>query len=118
MRFGFVLSVALLTAFCSAIHADDSGSKDKDKDKAKSEASAPAIETFKPEEKQSEGSVTVGGQKIDYQAMAGTIVVHAKGWDDVPQNADKEAKEGPAEASMFYVAYFKSDAKGAPRPLT
>jgi carboxypeptidase C (cathepsin A) len=118
MRFGFVLSMALLTAFCPAIHANDSGAKDKDKDKAKSEAAAPAIETFKPEEKQSEGSVTVGGQKIDYQATAGTIVVHAKGWDDVPQNADKEAKEGPAEASMFYAAYFKKGAKATERPIT
>jgi len=45
-------------------------------------------------------------------------VVHAKGWDDVPQNADKEAKEGPAEASMFYAAYFKKGAKATERPIT
>ena len=113
MRFAVVMSMTLLAAFCPALRADDAASKDRGKGDA-----AAAIETFKPEEKQSEGSVTVGGQKVDYQAMAGTLVVHAKGWDDVPQNADKEAKEGPAEASMFYVAYFKKGAKATERPLT
>src|SRR5450432_94800 len=111
MRFAVVLSMVLMVALCPVLHADDAASKDKGKSDA-------PIETFKPEEKQSEGSVTIGGQKIDYQAMAGTLVVHAKGWDDVPQNADKDAKEGPAEASMFYVAYFKKGAKATERPLT
>lgn len=81
---------------------------------------------FKPESHSSDGSVTIGGRAIAYQAVAGTLVVHPKGWDDVPK-AEKEdgAKDdgdddhGPtAEASMFYVAYF---AKGAPaegRPVT
>ncbi len=36
----------------------------------------------------------------------------------MPQNRDKDDKNQPPEASMFYVAYFKSDSKGAPRPLT
>ncbi len=116
MRFVAVMSMLLMTSICTAVQADDAASKDKDKDKGKSESAMP--ESFKPEEKQSEGSVTIGGQKIDYQAMAGTLVVHAKGWDDVPQNADKDAKEGPAEASMFYVAYFKKSAKPTERPLT
>ena len=116
MRFVSVISMILLASICTAVNADDVASKDKDKDKGKLESSMP--ESFKPEEKQSEGSVTIGGQKIDYQAMAGTLVVHAKGWDDVPQNADKDAKEGPAEASMFYVAYFKKGAKQTERPLT
>jgi carboxypeptidase C (cathepsin A) len=116
MRFVAVMSMLLMTSICTAVQADDAASKDKDKDKGKSESAMP--ESFKPEEKQSEGSVTIGGQRIDYQAMAGTLVVHAKGWDDVPQNADKDAKEGPAEASMFYVAYFKKSAKPTERPLT
>jgi carboxypeptidase C (cathepsin A) len=72
---------------------------------------------FKPEQQQTKGSVTIGGNVINYDAYAGTLVVHPKGWDDVAQNADKDEKNKPAEASMFYVAYFKSDAKG-PRPLT
>jgi carboxypeptidase C (cathepsin A) len=81
---------------------------------------------FKPEAHTSDGSVTIGGQKLDYQAVAGTLVVHPKGWDDVPKPAkedgqkdDGDEEHNPtAEASMFYVAYF---AKGAPqegRPIT
>ncbi|HTU42164.1 MAG TPA: hypothetical protein VMF10_10665 [Candidatus Aquilonibacter sp.] len=72
---------------------------------------------FKPEQQQTKGSVTVEGNVINYDAYAGTLVVHPKGWDDVAQNTEKDEKNKPAEASMFYVAYFKSDTKGAPRPL-
>jgi len=78
----------------------------------------PKLEEFKVEEKASEGSVVTGGRRIDYRAVAGTLVVHAKGWDDVPQNAEKEAKEGPPEASIFYVAYFKKDSRAIERPVT
>ena len=76
------------------------------------------LEHFKPEQQASKGSVTVGGNVINYDAFAGTLVVHTKDWDDVPQNRDKDDKNQPPEASMFYVAYFKSDNKAAPRPLT
>jgi carboxypeptidase C (cathepsin A) len=75
-------------------------------------------EHFKPEEKASKGSVTVGGNVINYDAFAGTLVAHVKDWDDVPQNRDKDDKSPPPEASMFYVAYFKSDSKTAQRPVT
>ena len=50
----------------------------------KSEPSKP--EHFKPEQQASKGSVTVGGSVVNYDAFAGTIVVHPKDWDDVPQN--------------------------------
>jgi carboxypeptidase C (cathepsin A) len=83
---------------------------------AKSETPKP--EQFKPEQQQTKGSVTIGGNTISYDAYAGTLVVHPKGWDDVPQNADPDPKNRAPEASMFYVAYFKSDTKGAPRPIT
>ena len=74
---------------------------------------------FKPEEQASKGSVTVGGNPIAYDAYAGTLIVHPKGWDDVPQNnPDKDPKNQPAEASMFYVAYFKSGANDTQRPVT
>src|SRR3984957_12295489 len=74
--------------------------------------------TFKPEQQASKGTVTVAGKRLDYDAYAGTIVVHLKGYDDVPQNINKEDKIGPAEASMFYVAYFKSGAPSPQRPIT
>jgi hypothetical protein len=73
---------------------------------------------FKPEQQATKGSVTIGGTQINYDAYAGTLVVHPRDWDDVPQNKDPNDKSLPPEASMFYVAYFKSDAKGAPRPVT
>jgi carboxypeptidase C (cathepsin A) len=79
-------------------------------------------EQFKPEQQQTKGSVSIGGKTIDYDAYAGTLVVHPRDWDDVPQNADPDPKNRAPEASMFYVAYFKSDTKsgnqGAPRPIT
>ncbi len=78
----------------------------------------PRSQEFKPEQQATKGSVSIGGTAINYDAFAGTLVVHAKGWDDVPQNADPDPKNKAPECSMFYVAYFKSDTKGASRPLT
>jgi carboxypeptidase C (cathepsin A) len=86
------------------------------------------FEPFKAESVISNGTVTVGSQAIAYQAIAGTLVVHPKDWDDVPRDpkADKggsvpaedgaEAKNPTAEASVFYVAYFKNG--GSARPIT
>ncbi|MDE2488026.1 MAG: peptidase S10 [Alphaproteobacteria bacterium] len=80
---------------------------------------------FSPQAVTTQGSVTVEGQKIDYHAVAGTIIVHPKGWDDVASleetanTADLGDKKNPkAEASMFYVAYFKNGAPSADRPIT
>lgn len=73
-------------------------------------------EHFQIQKHLSEGSVTAGGVHVDYQAVAGTLVVHAKGWDDVAQNADKD-KVVP-EASVFYVAYFAKNQPGSTRPIT
>lgn len=78
----------------------------------------PKSQEFKAEQQATKGSVTIGGNAINYDAFAGTLVVHPKDWDDVPQNADPDPKNKAAECSMFYVAYFKSDTKGAPRPVT
>ena len=71
-----------------------------------------------------EGSVTIGGKAIAYQAIAGTLIVHPRGWDDVPQDPAQKPAAGEeggehnptAEASMFYVAYFKKG--GGNRPVT
>src|SRR4029077_16049308 len=87
------------------------------KDDAKDDKSAKP-EGFRPEQQKSSGSVTIAGQAIPYDAYAGTIVVHPKGWDDVPQNEDKDEKTLPAQASMFYVAYFKSGEQNSQRPVT
>ena len=51
---------------------------------SKTETAQPP-EHFKPEQQASKGSVTIGGNPINYDAYAGTLVVHPKDWDDVPQ---------------------------------
>ncbi len=85
-------------------------------------AAAPREEHFQVEQRKTESSVTVGGRKIDYEAIAGTLVVHPKDWDDVPQNAEKDDKgvrKSVPEASMFYVAYFSKEGRNDPsRPIT
>jgi carboxypeptidase C (cathepsin A) len=88
----------------------------KDDDAAKHDSTKP--EGFKPEQQASKGSVTIAGKAISYDAYAGTMVVHPKGWDDVPENRDKDDKSLPPEASIFYVAYFKSGDQSGPRPVT
>ncbi len=76
---------------------------------------------FKPETKTSDGTVTVGGRPIAYQAVAGTLVVHPKGWDDAAKagkDDDSDDHNPTAEASMFYVAYFAHGAPVEGRPVT
>ncbi|HLY51733.1 MAG TPA: hypothetical protein VKQ31_01870 [Steroidobacteraceae bacterium] len=81
------------------------------------------FEPFKSESVTSNGSVTIGGRAIAYQAVAGTIIVHPRGWDDVPTDPKAKGGEEGAEhtptavASMFYVAYFRKDG-GTQRPVT
>jgi carboxypeptidase C (cathepsin A) len=90
---------------------------------------------FTPEKVSSAGVVDIEGQRIDYRAVAGTLIVHPKGWDDeawreraepsgkaaeqlgdkTPPDTDTNPK---AEASMFYVAYFKNGVPSADRPIT
>jgi len=88
---------------------------------------AAAGKFFKPQESQTTGSVTVNGGIVNYTAVAGTLVVHPKGWDDVKpseddKNKDKDKNENSenpsAEAQMFYVAYFKRDVAPGSRPIT
>jgi carboxypeptidase C (cathepsin A) len=95
----------------------------KDADEGKTKPEIPP-EIFKPEQQASKGAVTINGKAIAYDAYAGTIVVHTKDWDDVPQNAviDNEADmknppPPPPQANMFYVAYFKSGEPSEKRPL-
>ncbi|HWE46860.1 MAG TPA: hypothetical protein VG407_12615 [Caulobacteraceae bacterium] len=79
---------------------------------------------FSPEASVTEGSVNVEGQRIDYRAVAGTLVVHPKGWDDAAareQSGDAknlgDQSNPQAEASIFYVAYFKKGVPTSDRPI-
>src|SRR5581483_3647238 len=117
MRHWCLTAILIAVLPLSVLHAQSKDETSSVKVEAsKTDTSKP--EQFKPEQQQTKGSVTIGGKSIDYDAYAGTIIVHPKDWDDVPQNADPDPKNKTAEASMFYVAYFKTDAKGAPRPVT
>jgi carboxypeptidase C (cathepsin A) len=109
-----IIALALLSLAVSPTLALAQSKHDGKEDKHDS----PKPEDFKPEQQASKGSVTIAGQAIPYDAYAGSIVVHPKGWDDVPQNQNKDDKEPPPQASMFYVAYFKSGEQGAQRPVT
>ena len=126
---GALLGLALaLTASASLLAAQSApDSSDKKPESGSDKAEGGKFEPFKPEATTSSGTVNIGGQNIAYQAVAGTFVVHPKDWDDVPRDpkADKggapaddsgEAKNPTAEASIFYVAYFKNG--GGPRPVT
>ncbi len=77
---------------------------------------------FTPREVKTQGSVTVEGRKIGYEAVAGTLIVHPKGWNDAaPPPRGKDAigtPGGPPVASMFYVAYFAHGASERNRPVT
>jgi carboxypeptidase C (cathepsin A) len=128
--------IALTAALAIIVQASPLRASEEPEDAASDMAKAlhpkPVVH-FKPEQQESKGSVTVEGSHIDYDAYAGTLVVHPKGWDDVPQNAPPDEDKNPRpEASMFYVAYFKSanknaadknadknaDKTAAPRPIT
>lgn len=84
-------------------------------------AAAPAG-IFTPRSVKSTGTVTVEGHKIAYEAVAGAIIVHPKGWDDAAKPQDTKngigTANGPPVASMFYVAYFKKGVKPRTRPVT
>jgi carboxypeptidase C (cathepsin A) len=125
-----VLLFAVLSLSAVPSFADDAKHDDKNK------PAAANTDFFKPEEKTSQGSVVVEGGSIGYDAVAGTLVVHPKDWDDVtqageagpettPEEANKAEEKGPkpqanptAKASMFYVAYFRRGAAPETRPIT
>lgn len=82
--------------------------------------SGDATASFTPTQTTTTGSVSIAGHRINYQAVAGTLVVHAKGWDETAPKADGDAaqKSPDATASMFYTAYFKRAADASRRPIT
>ena len=119
MKLKVALLLILVSPLCGAASMQDSAAAQK--------PVSAQHGYFQPESSQSTGSVTAAGKKVDYDAVAGTLVVHAKGWDDAPQaRADVQDKESQKEenrnpdavASMFYVAYFKHGARPGQRPIT
>jgi carboxypeptidase C (cathepsin A) len=80
-----------------------------------------------PDEAWSDGSVTVGGAVIDYCAVAGTLMVHTKDWDDAAaattqspgkSDSDEPAQNPATQSTVFYIGYFRRDADASTRPIT
>jgi carboxypeptidase C (cathepsin A) len=104
-------------------------------DDAPTTKSAPAE---KPSEKTqaadvtTQGSIDLNGQHIAYSAIAGTLTVGSTDAQDAQLGVDgkpepgselalsepKDPKDAQPVARMFYVAYFKKDAKPEDRPIT
>jgi carboxypeptidase C (cathepsin A) len=133
-----LISVALLF-LPTLVRADDDKPASPEKPADKTAEKAP------PTEVTTQGTVTVGGEKIAYTAIAGTLTVGSTdiqdaqlGLDGKPQpgsqlalDAPKDPKDTSPVARIFYVAYFKGvpgdgssslgqkkDAKTEDRPIT
>ena len=117
-RVSILVAAFSLTTAVALAAAPEKGAQGK----SPAESSPAPASVFTPRTVKSTGTVAVEGHKIAYDAMAGTIIVHPKGWDDAtkPQGG-KDAigtADGPAVASMFYVAYFKQGVDPRTRPVT
>ena len=116
------LALALASSVALAAAADPPQERKGESESEK--ADGRKFEPFKAEAVTSSGSVTIGGRAMSYQAIAGTLIVHPRGWDDVPRDPNAKAGGGEegeaanptAEASMFYV-YYSRGGEG-PRPVT
>jgi carboxypeptidase C (cathepsin A) len=123
-RFAVLTAAALLLSVGSACAQDDKT--------AKAASTEKATEPAMPPDSTTQGAIDAGGQHIAYTAIAGTITVGSTddqdaqlGPDGKPQpgselllDAPDKAKDAPAVARMFYVAYFKTGAKAEDRPIT
>lgn len=108
-----------------ANYAQDDKSAQKPAVQEKSESAIPPDST-------THGTVNVGGQDIDYTAVAGIITVGATDSQDAQLDPDgkplpgsqlalsapKDPADAPPVAHMFYVAYFKTGANATDRPVT
>ncbi len=77
---------------------------------------------LKDESKVTQGSITVGGRPLGYQAEAGILVIHVKDPmdDEAPPPRDDKTPPPPQppEVGMSYVAYFRGDKEDGHRPIT
>jgi carboxypeptidase C (cathepsin A) len=131
-RFWAVLLAAACLALPAAMRADDDDDKTEAKSSDKAKSTDKTAEKTPPAEVTTQGTIDAGGQHIAYNAIAGTITVGATdtqdaqlGMDGKPQagsqlalDEPKDAKDTPPVARIFYVAYFKKDAKAEDRPVT
>jgi carboxypeptidase C (cathepsin A) len=93
---------------------------------------APPRRPQSPLDSITENTVTIGGQQIEYRAVAGTITVGGTDAFDALLASDGQLladavvnptdpakpEDAPARARLFYTAYFRKSASAAPRPIT
>jgi carboxypeptidase C (cathepsin A) len=105
---------------------------DEDVPATKTSSTEKTPEKPAPTESTTPGAIDVNGQHIAYTAIAGTLTVGSTdgqdsqlGMDGKPEpgselalSEPKDAKDAQPVARMFYVAYFKKDAKPEDRPIT
>ncbi len=115
-----VCLLLLLVVSLSCVSAQDAGKDNPPKDAAKEDAKTPT--PIIPKDSTTQGSVSVAGHTINYQAVAGTILVAATNDADAALGTTaqppKETPDAPPTARMFYVAYFKKDVPADSRPVT
>ena len=118
------LSASLLAA-SPLLVAKETSHEDTKHEDAKSDNAAEEKENprhFSDESQVTQGSITVAGRKLVYQAEAGVLVIHQKDPldDDPPPPGDHGGNPPPqpAEATMSYVAYFQGDHESPLRPIT
>jgi carboxypeptidase C (cathepsin A) len=137
---GVVLGIALVgVGSLRPLDAQAPAQPEKAKPVEKTTPPAPSVKPAEPVEQTlatvadsvTESSITVGGQKIAYRAVAGTLTVGSTdtvdamiGLDgrwlaDAEVTASDASKpdQAPATARMFYAAYFKKDAASETRPV-
>jgi carboxypeptidase C (cathepsin A) len=117
----FVGATAAISIAAGAEHAPSSGSNESKSAAAEELSESPRF--LRDDHQMTQGSVTIGGRAIAYQAEAGVMVVHVKDpLDDDPPPPREDRTGGPPqqppEASMSYVAYFRGEKEDPHRPIT
>ncbi len=118
-----VLCSTLLGAVCIAAAAERTSSSDATETKSSTVTESESPRFLHDDHQVTQGSVTITGRAVGYQAEAGVMVVHLKDPLDDDPPPPREDHSGPPppqppEASMSYVAYFRGDKEDTHRPIT
>jgi carboxypeptidase C (cathepsin A) len=118
-----LLSATAAFSICAAAdHSEHAAADPADAKTPSSEELSESSRLLHDAHQTTQGSITVQGRAIPYQAEAGVMVIHVKDpMDDDPPPAHDEhgnPPPPPAQASMSYVAYFRGDKEDPHRPIT
>jgi carboxypeptidase C (cathepsin A) len=118
-----LLSATAAFSICAAAeHSEHAATDTADAKTPSSEELSESSRLLHDAHQTTQGSITVQGRAIPYQAEAGVMVIHVKDPmdDDPPPPHDEHGNPPPppAQASMSYVAYFRGDKEDPHRPIT